>query len=123
MEGQGDLFGAFAGGEAKRLRDQGIALVLSNQADAWRERYRNAVEDWIARQPPGRRFIGEDVRHAALIRGVGDPWHPNAWAAMFRNTITKWLKSETVQVVGMAHMKAGRSHGRLSPQYEVKGAN
>lgn len=103
----------------KQERDRAIALVLSKQSPEWRRHYRMMAMDWMAGKRAGDTFIGEDLHGYMLMRGIGEPHHPNAWGANARAMLKFWLKHKLIELDGMRPMAVAGSHARLSPCYRV----
>lgn len=79
-------------GEARELREEGIARVLGNSAP-WPGLAMCAFVLWITEKPPGFEFIGEEFRAEALGRGLPSPHHPNAWGGFFSSIVKSgWVR-------------------------------
>lgn len=100
------------------LRDEGIATVKQNADEAWKALYRAYAVQFINAKQIDDTFLGEDLRRA-LEPQIGKPHHPNAWGAMARSSITRWIKDGFVEIDGMGHAKDAKSHASLLPRYRV----
>lgn len=106
--------------EGAILRDEGIAKVLANQTDDWKDKARSSSRDFIFRLPVGASFTGEDVRLAAQTV-AGQPIHHNAWGGIIGSAIKDALRIGFVELVGLAPARSKSAHARRYPQYRVKG--
>lgn len=98
------------------LRDAGIATVMDNAHDEWKESYRLHVELWFDMLKPGSTFSGEQLRIAA--KGIGEPHHPNAWAGAASSCLRQWQKEERIVVTGHYVLASSPSrHANAMRQY------
>lgn len=100
------------------LRDAGIRRVIENEdPPTLLDRdpmliYRDAFLRVVLGGEP---FTAEDVR---ARMGDYEPHHHNWWGAAFSSHIRPELKSGRVRVVGMAKMRASKSHSRITRVYQ-----
>jgi hypothetical protein len=106
--------------EGKRRRDAGIRKATESVRERWRDSYYLAVEQWFVRLHKGERFTGESLRLAALEGGVRNPQHHNAWGAVSRAVLVRWLREDRIEPAGHAQAQAAKAHARLYPAYRVK---
>lgn len=100
------------------LRDEGISKVTERADEMWKALYRAHAVHFINAKAVGESFLGEDLRRA-LEPHIGKPHHPNAWGAMARAAIKRWITDGFVEMDGMAQMRDAKAHARLSPLYRV----
>lgn len=100
------------------LRDEGMAKVVNAADDMWKALYKAHAVHFINARHIDETFLGEDVRRA-IEPHIGKPHHPNAWGAMARAVIQRWIKDGFVAVDGMGHAKDAKSHASLLPRYRV----
>ena len=107
----GDLF-TWNLEEARRLRDQGIKQVASNNEN-WMEQCIYLATQYA--QKRGGSFTGEDIRFCCR-QLVGQPKHANAWGALI-NTL---IKRKIIEPTGEHRpMKDRVSHARSTPVYRA----
>lgn len=97
--------------EAKRLRDEGMARVSSNNSP-WFDRC--VIEaTLLAKENPEVNFTGEDIRLHCEPR-IGSPKHRNAWGAL----INYLIKAGVIRPTGEHRpMRTKLSHARSTPVY------
>ncbi len=90
------------GTKSRELKEQGIAQVLENERQAWRE----AAYVYIAKLPYGLHMTGEDIKVKYFAEcNPGKPHHPNVWSAVinvclqrgFLEKTGKFVKSKTAK--------------------------
>lgn len=99
-------------------RDEGILSVTQNADEMWKALYRAHAVHFINALDVGDTFLGENLRRV-LEPQIGKPHHPNAWGAMARSSITRWMKDGFIEIDGMGHAQAAKSHATLMPRYKV----
>lgn len=92
-------------GLGEQLRDEGMARVLLNAGDDWRQQVRAVVCDLAMERET---FTIIDVRKRAAEVGVEDPHHENAWGAVMSGCAGKFMVSTGRSVnspIGTAHAR------------------
>lgn len=104
----------------RRRRDKGESAVLRAQSD-WRALYVASIGRWFDSLSPGTTFTGEDLRHAALIAGIGRPIHHNAWSAGAAGLIRRWFKETKVELTGQTVLaRSAKTHAHALRQYRKR---
>ncbi len=93
--------------ESAKARDIGIAQTLAKEPPPWLDRALGLIV-WL---PKGWSGLGENIREMVLEQ-IGPPHSPHCYGALINVAIRKGLLEHTG---GMKHMRAVRSHARLSP--------
>jgi len=90
--------------------------VLQFEPD-WRVRYESAAQDWFEKQPPGARFIGEQLRIAVKATGIENPHHPNCWGASAGAALRGWARAGCLQVCGYRNSGVKENHAHVYREY------
>lgn len=91
------------------LRDEGIARVLDNVDNTWRDGAKQLVLDL----PLGWTGMWEDITKMIKTQ-IGLPHHPNAFGG-----ISSWAnKRKLIIKIGSDNMRLPRSHARATPVYK-----
>lgn len=70
----------------KELKKEGMDLVLSNESDDWKVKYKSHVNEFLCSHT---RFTNEDVRMFMSAKGLGPPHHGGTWGAIFSQSFAK----------------------------------
>ena len=95
---------------AETRRDVGIALVMGNEEDAWKDR---AIACVTKVAQAMREFTVEDIRDEMLRDGLGHPHHPNAIGGLFHTIKAKKIAVPTDRTILTTHVEGHRRAVRV----------
>lgn len=99
-------------GKAKVLKEEGMALVLANEKEEWKESFAALVPQFLKEVP---KFIGEECTEWMKAHGVKEPHHVNSWGAQFNALI---VKSGQVALTGRVRLcKTPKSHSHATCEW------
>src|SRR4051812_12194544 len=111
MKGQVEMFPALTG---EQLRDRALDQVGKN-AGEWKDKAL-MVSLFELEKRHGQRMNGERLRHIVSEK-IGNPHHPNAWGANFKNVLMKF--PGLLREVGWEKPTDGKSHASRKSSYLV----
>lgn len=95
--------------QAEKKRDEGIERA-KNHAEAvepgWNERADQMFKEWLQGWPQGYKFLIEDFRMSASIRGLPEPPSNRAFGGM----ALRARKAELIKSVGLAATTSKKGH-------------
>lgn len=106
---------ALSTGRARR--NVGMRRVSENAGAQWRAAYTTAITRWFARTHRGEHFTSETLRSVAMLSGVGQPHHFNAWSAMAGAFLRRWMKSGEIVGAGTTHSTRPQAHATRAVRY------
>jgi hypothetical protein len=103
--------------EADRRKQDGMALVITNAGDAWRQAAEKACLEHIRRSGEIGCLFEDAIFHATQIRGLPMPHHQNAWGPICSSLARKGLIARTGVYNKSKH---DASHARVNPVWRAK---
>jgi hypothetical protein len=103
--------------EAERLRDSGIKTAMDH-AEAvepgWNEKADQMFHEWLKGWPSGYRFLIEDFRMSATIRGLSEPPSNRS----FGGVPLRAKKLGLIKSAGLAQTTSKKQHCCFATQWE-----
>ena len=98
------------------LRDAGMEQVAEHNTD-WSVNATRMLEEEFAKLMPTCLFTGEDLHQSLEERGLEEPLHANAWAAVIGKHLRRWLKAGLIEREGAITAHRPAAHCRLIQRY------
>jgi hypothetical protein len=106
----------FEPASGQQLRDSGMEQVTSHNAD-WSVMVTRLISEEFSALTPTSLFTGEDLHQLLEDRGVEEPAHVNAWAAVIGSQLRRWLKQGVIEQAGAITAQRPAAHSRLIRRY------
>ena len=104
----------------KQLRDAGIKQVTTHNSE-WAADVVRLMGIDFALLPTDCLFTGEDFHQWMDNRGIEQPAHANAWAAVIGSQFRRWLREGVIEEAGAVIAQRPKAHRRLIRLYKKMG--
>ena len=104
----------------QQLRDEGMKQVTTHNSE-WAAEATQLMQADFALLRSNCLFTGEDFHQWMDNRGIEQPAHANAWAAVIGSQFRRWLREGVIEEAGAVIAQRPKAHRRLIRLYKKTG--